>query len=171
MASPAERQRRYRRHMKGDHSLCDAARCEYRRGARSAEPLQVTVGAPAGRGPRGGRLWADMDGGNLAPTQRLLLEEICRLADRLDRLDALIDGRENWLQLNVTDDTSEVIVTVDNLLAEARQHATALRGLVAELRASLPKSAQQGLQKPTQREGGLSDLTARIAARRGAPAG
>lgn len=109
----------------------------------------------------------------LGPAHRVLLEEACRIADRLDRLDALIDGREEWLRLGVSDDGTEVRVTVDNLLSETRQQASALRGLVAELRAA---TAKPGVRQATSGQrggkgGGLSDLTARIAARRGSSAG
>lgn len=171
MPTPAERQRRYRRHMKGDHTLCDPTRCEVRRGSGSGSALREPIAfVPEGRGVRAQRLWADLDGENLEPAARLLLEEICRIADRLDRLDALIDGRESWLKLNQDDESNEVIVTVDNLLAEGRQHATALRGLVSELRSTLPKTPAKP-QTSEPKTGGLSDLSARIADRRRASAG
>lgn len=182
MMTNAERQRRFRSHRKGDHSLCDPNKCEFRRGSGSGEalrqPVKPSTGRkrataefePVNRGPRAQRLWSDMDGENLEPPQRLLLEEICRIADRLDRLDAQIDGRESWLTLVQDDQSNEVIVTVDNLLAEARQHATALRGLVSELRSALPKTPAKPAA-PTPKAGGLGDLSARIADRRRASAG
>lgn len=85
-------------------------------------------------GPRGMSLWnayvelVDSRG-------RVLLEEACRTADRLDRLDALLTGRsEEWfrlVELRGQDDVLEV--QVDNALAEARQQALALRQLLSSL--------------------------------------
>ncbi len=77
----------------------------------------------------------------LGPAHRVLLEEACRLADRLDRLDRLLERRgEQWARTHVEDgvgDDVRIVVVVDALLSEARQHATALRGLVGELRQAL----------------------------------
>lgn len=174
MADPsAKRQRRYRLHKKGDHSLCDEVRCEVRRGARSGDALREPVQiVPVGRGPRAEALWAELEGDSLPPLTRLLLEEVCRLADRMDRLDAQLAGRENWLQaVRMDDSPGEVVITVDNLVSEARQHATSLRGLISELRASMPKAPAGRSGTSSGKGGTLSDLSARIAARRGAPAG
>jgi hypothetical protein len=159
----AERQRRYKRHKAGDHSLCLPASCDK---AGQSSPT-VTVG---GRGERGARLWAEMADG-LGPAHRVLLEEACRIADRLDRLDALLEGRQDaWLRFDSSrDDGGEVRVVIDALLGESRQQATALRGLVAEIRAAMGKSGRPVPVKP--KGAGLGDLSARIAARRGAPAG
>lgn len=155
--SPAERKRRSRRHQAGDHSLCDPDRCEQARPSR------------------GQRLWEQMHVG-MGPAQLVLLQEACRMADRLDRLDAVLEGRE-WLSFQVGEGGSEaatqVTVVVDRALSEARQQATALKQLVAELRQSAPKAAlpSKPLPAPERKAGGLGDLSARIAARRASPAG
>lgn len=81
-----------------------------------------------------------MKGDALAPERRVLLEEACRIADRLDRLDALLSGDSgSWVRL-VEDkgDPERQIVVVDRALAEARQQAVALKQLIAELRAAVP---------------------------------
>lgn len=170
LTAGAERQRRYKRHKAGDHSLCLSGRCD--RAGETPEPVTKSDGnAAAPRGPRGLRLWQEMASAGLGPAHRVLLEEACRIADRLDRLDAILDGRADWLRLDVGDDGSRVRVSVDGVLAEARQQATALRGLVAELRAALPKAAGKAASTPKAGGGGLGDLNARIAARRGAAAG
>lgn len=156
--SGADRQRRSRKHRAGDHSLCDPARC----------PHAVTAVTPS----RGQRLWQEMHGG-LGPAQLVLLQEACRIADRLDRLNDHLDGR-GWLTFQAGDDLTEVTVVVDRVLSEARQHAGTLKQLVAELRQSAKRPAANtpgAPGAPSKGAGGIADLTARISARRGAPAG
>ena len=205
MATPAERQKRYRQHAKGDHSLCDAKRCPdagtapppkpARRPPRPKPARTTTTSKPPGQqepaptadeaipapvapvqgfGPRGTALMAEMADAKLEPLHRALLVEACRIADRLDRLDAMLDGREDWIQLRPrTDDGTEVTVIVDQLLSEARQQATALRGLVAELRAATP-AAKRAPGRPATvpdvpsgaKGGNVADLVARAARRR-----
>jgi hypothetical protein len=65
----------------------------------------------------------------------VLLEEACRLADRLDRLDDFLTGRGDvWLRFHArNEDGSVVRVVVDRALSEARQQADTLRGIVADL--------------------------------------
>ncbi len=169
----AERQRRYKRHKAGDHSLCLPGKCDH-----AGQPSEVPP-PPAPeptRGARGARLWRVMASSGLGPVHRLLLEEACRIADRLDRLDAIIEGREDWLRIDVSDSGSEIRVSVDALLAETRQQETALRGIVAELRAAGATKAVSGSvvsgsagQPPAK--GGLSALADELAARRGKTAG
>lgn len=114
-------------------------------------------------------MWEQMHEG-LGPAQLVLLQEACRMADRLDRLDAVLEGRD-WVSFQVGEGVTEVTVTVDRALSEARQQATALKQLVAELRQSSPKAASPPkLPAPERKAGGLGDLSARIAARRAAPA-
>jgi hypothetical protein len=79
-----------------------------------------------------------MKGDQLPPAQQVLLEEACRITDRLDKLDALLGGdAEDWLAL-VEDkgDPDRQIVVIDRPLAEARQQATALKQLLVEIRAA-----------------------------------
>jgi hypothetical protein len=90
-------------------------------------------------GPRGRRLWAEVTAkGELIPTEVTLLEEACRVADRLERLDELLRGRRSaWLLLVPTSlDGSVVTVVAGNVLVEVRQQQTTLKGLLAELRQS-----------------------------------
>lgn len=174
MASNAERQRRYRKHRAGDHSLCLPENCSGSSApAAASTPPGVSVPPrpvePSTR--RGDQLWADMEGAELGPAHRVLLREACRIADRLDDLDALLTGRaDRWLHLNVDEDNGQVIVVVDQLLGEARQHATALRGLVSELRQAVPAPKKGSVKPDASKGGGLSDLSARIADRRRASA-
>lgn len=77
----------------------------------------------------------------LGAAHRVMLAEACRMKDRLDRLDAIIDGNEEWLRISV--DRGDVVVAVDAALAEARQHATTLRGLLTDLVKALPKTPEK----------------------------
>jgi hypothetical protein len=63
----------------------------------------------------------------------VMIVEAGRIADRLQKLDALITGRQTlWATLCFgRDDVVEV--RVDNALPEARQQATVLRQLLAEI--------------------------------------
>lgn len=70
----------------------------------------------------------------------VLLEEACRAADRLDRLDAILRVRGEVYERLALDGTT-VILVVDQVLAEARQQASALRLLVASL--PIPKSGDE----------------------------
>lgn len=179
--SAAERARRARRHKRGDHTLCDPTRrCEALE-LLDLEPLPTPMAAapvaepdeaPRRRGPRGQQLWDDLAGVDLPPTHRVLLDEACRIVDRLDRLDGALERKKTWLRFD-TADTGEVIVIVDNVLAETRQQASTLKALIAEIRAAAPKPsakpARPSAAKP--KGGGLADLTARIAARGGSATG
>lgn len=146
--SPAERQRRSRHHKRGDHSLCDPTRC-----GDGASPTAVTdvtrnaVTGPGAVGPavrlraRGQQLWRDLTAaGEPSPLERVVIEEACRLADRLDRFDAIVNGRDRaWLTLELGEDGVDVTVVVDKALSEARQQQAVLKQLVAELRALAAK--------------------------------
>ncbi|AKF14361.1 terminase small subunit [Mycobacterium phage Phayonce] len=62
----------------------------------------------------------------------LLIVEACRMADRLEKYDALLEGREDaWMRLKLGRDTVEV--QVDKVLAEARQCATVFRHYLADI--------------------------------------
>ncbi|MGH3978099.1 MAG: hypothetical protein ACRDRZ_03695, partial [Pseudonocardiaceae bacterium] len=171
--SAAERKRRSRRHQAGDHALCDPQRCAQAPGAAASTARSRS---------RGQRLWEEMHSG-LGPGQLVVLEEACRIADRLDRLDAQLDDQD-WLTFHtrdpgpcqppldglgddVTGQVTQVTVQVDRALSEARQQAMALKQLVAELRQSSSAAKRtSSTAGTTQKAGGIADLSARIAARR-----
>lgn len=84
-------------------------------------------------GPRGARLWAAYCEQAVGEAGLALLEEVCRTADRLDRLDALLTGDADvWAQL-VENRDGTVELQIDSALSEARQQANALRHLLAAL--------------------------------------
>src|SRR5689334_13168041 len=70
------------------------------------------------------------------PAELVLLEEACRITDRLDRLDKVLTGEaEDWLDLRQRKGSPEVLeIVVDSALSEARQQANVLKQLVAALR-------------------------------------
>lgn len=96
---------------------------------------------PKGLGARGRRVWREVTQGSEAfsPGAALLLEEACRTADRLDRLDGILRGEEqefarvklprDW---EIGDD-GELVLVVNGALAEARQQANVLRQMLATL--------------------------------------
>lgn len=124
---------------------------------------------PQDLGPRGERLWREMTAsGSLTPAHLVLLEEACRLSDRLDWLNAILQRACSPVKANDGDDEDES-PAIGPLLAEARQQQTTLRGLVAEIRQASKGSVAAA---PLKAGGaGVSDLSARIAKRRGQASG
>lgn len=118
-------------------------------------------------GKRGNRVWTALYSDYLSPSNRLLLEEICRTADRLDRLDVLLRGDEDaWVTLRtVSDDGSVVQVVINNLLAEARQQQIAMKQLIAEFRQTATVTASGAGAEPQAGGSFRDDLRARRAAR------
>lgn len=96
-----------------------------------------------------------------------LLVEAARIADRLDQIDAIITGKSEWIRLMHfrvrNEDEQTVTVTLDGVLAEARQQAATLRGILAQL--GVPK-----VEVVTERRSGVDQLRARRAAREAARA-
>ena len=63
----------------------------------------------------------------------MLLEEGCRIADRLDKLDGLLSGgADAWCRIT-EDRGGDLVLSVDSALIEARQQAGVLRLLLAGL--------------------------------------
>lgn len=91
---------------------------------------------------RGAKLWTEItEAHDLDATQRIILEEACRCADRLDQLDDIIAGK-GVLQLlhfrhmveRDSDDERHIVMTVDGALSEARQQQNVLKQLLVSLR-------------------------------------
>lgn len=136
----AERMRRYRRHKKDDHSLCDPATCNY-----AVAPLNET---------RGDQLYRELSPG-LGPETLILLEEAARLADRLDRMEDILTGnRHEWMRFR-TEQNGDITVKITGVVTEARQYATALKAIMSEIRAA-KGSANNG--KPRNDGKGVAGL-------------
>ena len=123
-------------------------------------------------GKRGGQLWTEMTtDASWGPAELVLLEEACRLADRMDRLDSLLSGDiDTWLRLRVDDSGVDVSVQVDSALSEARQHAVAFKAILAELRQG--QKAGRGASPAGEKvRAGVTDLSRKIAERRAQAAG
>lgn len=97
---------------------------------------------------RGQKLWDEITEANpgLDPAQKVILEEACRTADRLDQLDDIIAGKGVLALLRFrrmdeqdTDDERHIVLTVDGVLSEARQQQNVLKQLLVSLR--LPDAA------------------------------
>jgi hypothetical protein len=126
---------------------------------------------PEGLGQRGLRTWRQVlavKGPGIGPGELLLLEETCRVADRLDRLAALLSGEESaWGFIRSYDgDERPAELIVNSALGEARQHATVLRQLVRALAAPATQQVPGGAPAPDPASGegsdddGLGDLAA-----------
>jgi hypothetical protein len=110
--------------------------------------------APAGLKARGRTLWNDITSGyEIAdkPAELVMLEEACRIADRLESLDEILRGdSETWVKLTHDLQTESYVLRIDSALSEARQQANQLKQLLAALR--LPD--EQSGKRPQQRGGG-----------------
>ena len=93
---------------------------------------------PVGLGVRGSAVWSSMATADVP--RNVLVLEAARLADRLDELDSIIQGK-GVLDLMIfrldfpegDDEPFSVEVKFQNVLAEARQQATALAGILTKL--------------------------------------
>lgn len=116
-------------------------------------------------GARGRRLWdALLEEADYGPRQIVLIEEACRLADRLDVLDDGLRNKSVWLDLFEDEDRGEVFLVVDKLLSEARQHALAFKQILSEVR-------QGGAEPKVGEVDPLDELARARADRLAAPAG
>jgi len=118
--------------------------------------------------PTGRALYDELTlGGAVTAARRLLAMEAARLVDRLEHLDRVLDGDgETWAQISLPAREGEpLVLQVGNAMVEARQGATSLRQLLAQLAAAESTGAT-----PQQARSGLDDLAARRAARGAAAA-
>ncbi|MFJ4365078.1 hypothetical protein ACIP4S_13095 [Streptomyces chartreusis] len=124
-------------------------------------PQGVIMEPPPGLGERGRRMWTEsLAIWSLTPAHLVLLEEACRIADRLDLLNTMLGS----LSGDVNPDVAQ-FSDISGLLSESRQQSSALKLLLAEVR-----QGQRG-SGPAEADPaggvGVADLTARIAKRRG----
>lgn len=103
----------------------------------------MSVSEPVSLGPRGSELWGGLSEGVTDVGRLALITEAARLADRLDELDNIIQGKGvlNLMQFRVLssemqdDGVKEVNVEVkfQSVLSEARQQALALATVLKSL--------------------------------------
>lgn len=85
-------------------------------------------------GDRGQRLWDELEGQVDGERGLVLLDEACRIADRLDRLDELLRGDTDvWCRLVHDARTQDYELRIDAALVEARQQAGVLRQILTSL--------------------------------------
>lgn len=97
----------------------------------------ATLRVPPGLGTKGTKLWRELNKDHtFGPAELVLVEEACRMADRLDRLNALLVGDDDaWMRIrSLNDDGSIIAVVVNDALSEARQQANVLKQIIAALR-------------------------------------
>lgn len=97
-------------------------------------------------GPRGRRLWTALHKGVVRDAATdLLIEEACRIADRLEQLDRLLRGDvDDWARIQLPSlDSVDLVLKVNPLLSEARQQAATLQRLIASLQTK-PEPSKQG---------------------------
>ena len=98
---------------------------------------------------------------------RVLLDEACRTADRLDKLDALLQGDADvWCRLVHDLRTEDYELKIDAALSEARQQAGALRLLIESIRKLAPKGEEPAAPTEVSK---ADELAARRADRRSGP--
>lgn len=139
--------------------------------------------APPGLDARGLRLWrATTKLMDFNPAEMVILEEACRITDRLDKLDQILAGAdEGWARLRLPSElageTVQVTLVLDHALAEARMQATVVKQLLVALRIPDGKTAERpqqrggarGAYQPTGKVGG--NVTAIDRARSRTPTG
>jgi hypothetical protein len=100
--------------------------------------------------------------------ERIMLEEACRLVDRLEALDAQLHGQA--LATVEAGDGTEFTLVVNGAMAEARLQGVALRGMLAALGLDKPavgKPAQPQRQAGKEGTDPIDDISARRQRRAG----
>lgn len=78
----------------------------------------------------------------MGPADKVLLDEACRLLDRLDRFDELLAGdRDAWASVKWPYEGEPAELIVNSVLSEARAHTAELRQVLKALDLPVPKAA------------------------------
>ena len=111
-------------------------------------------------GERADRLAADLKVSALSGPARALAEESVKVLERLEYLDAQLQGEEStWLGIRLHLPESVAVVEINAPLAEARQQGLALRALLAEY------AKLAGVEAPAAPASKVDDLAKRRAER------
>lgn len=89
------------------------------------------------------RLAADLGVDALTGPARALAEEAVRMKHRLDAIDDLLTGKQEWVELLVKTPGTVAEVTVDKPIGEARQLALALAAVLKTLAAMDVREAEK----------------------------
>lgn len=120
---------------------------------QSGPPGGLNTFRPLGLGPAGSALWADLTAEGDPFSTLALITEACRITDRLARLDELLRGDADvWSTLIERSSGDYYELRIDSAMAEARQQASVLRQLLAEVR------RRKGDAPPGDDDDGLADL-------------
>lgn len=108
------------------------------------------VDMPDGLNSGGAALWEALtEAHDLDTVQLVQLTEVCRMKDRLDKLDAVLRGDvDAWMRLAVSDMRDDASLVVDDALVKANQTANQMKQLLAAMR--LPDDVGK---RPQQRGG------------------
>ena len=78
----------------------------------------------------------------MGPADLVLLDEVCRLLDRMDLFDELLTGgREAWCTIDWPFEDAPAVVVVSSVLSEARAHTAELRQVLKALDLPTAKAA------------------------------
>ena len=78
----------------------------------------------------------------MGPSDTVLLDEACRLLDRLDHFDQMLTGdREAWASVKWPYEGEPAELIVNSVLSEARAHTAELRQVLKVLDLPVPKAA------------------------------
>lgn len=82
--------------------------------------------------------------GSLSPGESVLVDEACRLIDRLDIFDALITGdRSEWLTIDWPSEDQPARLVISSAIGEARQTVSELRQVVKAIEGAKAKGAKE----------------------------
>ncbi len=100
---------------------------------------------PDGLEERGLAFWDALTARVLPPAALVLAAEACRMADRLERLDAILRSEvTEWARIQIPDrDSDDMALVIDAGLSEARQQAGMLRQLLTSIEAMAPKESDE----------------------------
>lgn len=118
---------------------------------------QMGADFPAGLGERGRQMWRDsLAIWSLTPAHLVLLEEACRIADRLELLDSILRAKTAHVEPSALE-----FPDFAGQLAESRQQSAALKALLAEIRQGQYGASPAAVDPAGG--AGVADLTAIIA--------
>lgn len=94
------------------------------------------MSAPEYLKERGRAIWEAYDADGLAAANKAMVHELCRMADALDKLDAILGARASEWVVIAEDIQGELTLEVNAVLNERRQHALAFTTMLREIRAA-----------------------------------